>query len=383
MADTKQFLERFNRWKNGAPIQELYNAGRPVETFEDGKDPKLREEDPGLKAAFQYAISLKLDEFNEGKDKEKDLIIEKIRQEAPLSYGQYYDTTGDYRIDGALARYNGGKSKPVFDDNEAIEYIGQLENANKVGLKNGIWRTPKISGYDPYQIGMGLDTRYEHNPIVYNYLKSKNRLDDPWLTEKEELDLRMQTWKQKKKTIDKFVQQYGDRINQLGYNRAAGMLWHGHPYKMMNTPDSITGKAFLKSIEDGDQGLTGAFNAYYGYKDNAKRYKDRVNRDTAWTKSHQYAIPQEYNIEQDVEDFVKQNKEVLIENPVSLRVDRGTKDAKLIQNDIIDSLPYISKYKAQKRFMPVSIPKLPTAIDYIENYNRFWNNDEPILQMPR
>jgi hypothetical protein len=31
-----------------------------------------------------------------------------------------------------------------------------------------------------------LDIREEHNPIVYNYLKNKGRLNDPWLTEAEE-----------------------------------------------------------------------------------------------------------------------------------------------------------------------------------------------------
>lgn len=46
MKNTQEFLERFNRWKNGAPIQELYKAGRPV-TFEDGKDAtETPKEDP-------------------------------------------------------------------------------------------------------------------------------------------------------------------------------------------------------------------------------------------------------------------------------------------------------------------------------------------------
>lgn len=73
MADTKQFLERFNRWKNGAPIQELYKAGRPVK-FDDGKDEELKE-DPALRASLEYALALKLDRYNEGKDTEEPKAV--------------------------------------------------------------------------------------------------------------------------------------------------------------------------------------------------------------------------------------------------------------------------------------------------------------------
>ena len=79
MADTKEFLDRFNRWKNGAPIRELYKAGRPVK-FDDGKDVnKKPEEDPALRAALRAAIDYKLsldyDKYNEGKDAEEPKAV--------------------------------------------------------------------------------------------------------------------------------------------------------------------------------------------------------------------------------------------------------------------------------------------------------------------
>lgn len=119
MADTKQFLDRFNRWKNGAPIQELYKAGRPVK-FDDGKDVnKEPKEDPALRASLEYALALKLDRYNEGKDTEEPKAvaggynfnaIHKVAQNAPLSYGSYYDLTGDVNMDNRLPKYGDGKS---------------------------------------------------------------------------------------------------------------------------------------------------------------------------------------------------------------------------------------------------------------------------------
>jgi len=41
---------------------------------------------------------------------------------------------------------------------------------------------------------------------------------------------------------------------------------------MMNTSDSITGKAFQKAIDSGNKDLDTVFDAYYGYGSNAKRY---------------------------------------------------------------------------------------------------------------
>lgn len=167
-------------------------------------------------------------------------------------------------------------------DNSAMDYIGQLENAKKVGLKDGIWRPPTQPGYDKYQIGMGLDTRAEHNPIVYNYLKSKGRLNDPWLTESEEKDLRAQTYATKKNLVRRLAAQYGDGLSELGYSRIAGMVWHGDPALKMRNQNTTTGSAFKRAALINDNDLQSVFDAYYKYPANRVRYQDRYKNDVAW-----------------------------------------------------------------------------------------------------
>ena len=154
---------------------------------------------------------------------------------------------GKMPYENGLPKYENGT--PQFSVEDALQYIMNIENKYKVGLDNGIWRRPTDpKKYDVNQIAYGLDTRQEHNAIVYNFLKNKGRLDDPWLTEKEAHDLMLQTFNAKKYLMDKFVSKYGNNLSQMGYNRVASMLWHGHPFKMMNNPDSITGKALANAI---------------------------------------------------------------------------------------------------------------------------------------
>lgn len=169
----------------------------------------------------------------------------------------------------------------IFSDDDALGYVQQLENPNKVGWdkKNKVWRTPKQRGYDKNQIAYGLDIREENNPIVYNYLKSKGRLDDPWLTDSEAKNLMSQTWSTKKAVMDKLIQKTGGNISQRGYNVLSGMVWHGHPAKMALKSDSVTGKAFTNAIASGDRDLNSVFDAYYGYGSNATQFADRIRLD--------------------------------------------------------------------------------------------------------
>lgn len=68
------------------------------------------------------------------------------------------------------------------------------------------------------------------------------------------------------------------------------MLWHGHPFKKMNQADSVTGKALLTALAAGDKDLTGVFDAYYGYGDNAKRFASRINANAKYRKNYKPAI---------------------------------------------------------------------------------------------
>lgn len=169
----------------------------------------------------------------------------------------------------------------IFSDDEALGYVQQLENPNKVGWdkKNRVWRTPKQKGYDKNQIAYGLDTRKEHNPIVYNFLKENGRLSDPWLTDKEAKQLMAQTWNTKKAIVNKLIDKTGGNISQRGYNVLSGMAWHGHPAKMALNADSVTGKALMNAVASGDKDMDSVFDAYYKYGSNATQFADRIRSD--------------------------------------------------------------------------------------------------------
>ena len=187
--------------------------------------------------------------------------------------------------DAGLPRYAEGTELPI---EQMMPYILAVENPTKQGLANGIWRPPTDSSkWDTHAIGGGLDIREENNPIVYNYLKSKGRLNNPYLTVAEEEMLRKQTFE--KTTLPALRKMYGkykDKISEKGYARLAGMKWQGHPYLMAITPDSITGKAFLNAVASGDRDLDSVFDAYYKYPANAKRYGARINADVNYWKNY-------------------------------------------------------------------------------------------------
>jgi hypothetical protein len=186
--------------------------------------------------------------------------------------------------DAGLPRYAEGTELPI---EQMMPYILAVENPTKQGLVNGVWRPPTDSSkWDTHAIGGGLDIREGNNPIVYNYLKSKGRLNNPYLTVAEEEMLRKQTFE--KTTLPALRKMYGkykDKISEKGYARLAGMKWQGHPYLMAITPDSITGKAFLNAIASGDRDLDSVFDAYYKYPANSKRYGARINADANYWKN--------------------------------------------------------------------------------------------------
>lgn len=194
-----------------------------------------------------------------------------------------------------LPGYEPGKL-PV---DEMMPYILAVENPTKQGLVNGVWRPPTDSTkWDVHAIGGGLDIREQHNPIVYNYLKTNGRLASPFLTAREEEVLREKVFKKTMlPALQNVYNKYGDKISSKGYARLAGMKWQGHPFLMAISPDSVTGKAFIKAIESGDKDLDSVFDAYYKYPANAKRYAARIQADTNYWKNHDTVatkpVPQE------------------------------------------------------------------------------------------
>lgn len=107
MRDPKEFRERFKQYKAG---KLPYKAGLPL--YDGGRESEEQKEDPSLRAALEYALALKLDEFDKGKDVAGEYefdAIQKVSPDAGLSYGSYYDLTGDSGMDNKLAKYDKGK----------------------------------------------------------------------------------------------------------------------------------------------------------------------------------------------------------------------------------------------------------------------------------
>lgn len=187
--------------------------------------------------------------------------------------------------DAGLPKYADGIKGWLPD--YTMDYILALENPTKQGLQDGIWRPPTDSTkWDTNAMGGGLDIRQENNPLVYNFLLQNGRLNNPYLTEQEEYDLRTQTFNQNMlPALTRLHNKYGEQISPKGYARLAAMKWQGHPFLMATSPDSITGKAFLSAIASGDKDLDSVFDAYYKYPANAKKYASRIQSDEKyWNK---------------------------------------------------------------------------------------------------
>ena len=255
-----------------------------------------------------------------------------------------------------------GEFNISFSDDEALDYIRKLENPHKVGWDGKVWRTPKGKGFDNNQIAYGLDIRQENNPIVYNFLKTKGRLNDPWLTDAEAKKLTALTFAQKKDSIAKAIAIAGGNVSQMGYNRLAGMAWHGDPMKRLLDKDSITGKAFREEVANGNKEFTGTFDTYYNYGSNKKRYADRAAQD--YTFRPQYVLndagkklvinPAVYTKEQFQPDF---------------KLQQPTKTVYPLNNEVPQSISSWSGADA-----PNATPRMPSLQEqYDRRQNEMWD----------
>ena len=287
--------------------------------------------------------------------------------ELPYSAGKIIQDRSEeeqvYENGLSLPAYGGGKD----DVRGLLDYIGSLENPGRVGLKDGIWRPPTDSTkFDTHQIGMGLDIREEHNPIVYNYLKSKGRLQNPYLTEAEELALREQTWKQKAPILKRFDKKYN--LSDRGYYTAAGMLWHGHPFKMMNAEDSVTGRALADAIQNGDRDLDTVFDAYYQYGSNKKRFASRISANNKyWDSKKKIVKPKPKS------QLIEQLEQAPVYIPPFEVKQRGE-----TQYPISSNVPQtISSWSSANS--PAPFTRMPDLINIMDAYNKIVNEDSPLI----
>lgn len=139
------------------------------------------------------------------------------------------------------------------------DYLKAIENPNSVGYNPDTdrWVTPKAKGYDPYQIGIGLDTRT--NKAVRDFLKKTGRTRNPWLTQQEMEQLQNQSLQYFEDILEKNTK--GIKLSDAKRAITIGLLYHGHgPYlwkpngpKTQRMHDALfngSDKEFIDSVSD-------------------------------------------------------------------------------------------------------------------------------------
>lgn len=158
------------------------------------------------------------------------------------------------------------------------DYLKALENPNDVGYTFifgfGIWTPPKEKGFDPNQIGIGLDTKY--NKDVVEYLKQTGRTNNPWLTDQEMKDLQNKSLQYYEGVLDDYTKD----SNILDTKRAVaiGLIYHGYGPKLWNKSTKIS-RAFFNET---DKQFIDAVSDFYGNNTRAERHS------TFWNSNRKY-----------------------------------------------------------------------------------------------
>lgn len=352
------FRQRYENWKNGLKV---YDAGKVIE--KPNSPEEKQHEDAALLAALKYAIAVKLDKFDSGKDAVAGgynfNAIKQVSDEAPLSYGSYYDLTGDYKMDGifasgSLAKYNTGKdgAKDIYDK---LRNLGFDHNSALGILGNAM----QESSMNPDSVSKSKN----YHGLLQNSTAIRNAVHDMYGGYGIDQQLQyVSDWADAKKNItkgkhSKHVATYAGKYKKSGYK----------------TPEEAA-DAFMRYYER--PVILDNFGKVIGYQHRdkrinyAKRYSNQIKDQIAMPDSNQeivYEDPRNTN----TEPAVSTNAITPVVNP------------NIIQAQLKEILPHISETETDKPFIPIATPKLQTPIDLIENYNRFWNEDVPVLQMPR
>ena len=181
--------------------------------------------------------------------------------------GNIYNSDFKY-VENPYGDYN----KLRYDYIQAIENHG-LEGFNE---KTQIWRPPKKQGFDPNQIGIGLDMTT--NTTVKNFLKKNGRTKDPWLTHDEMIKLQQQRFDELEKVIDRRTK--GVKLSNQKRAMLMGLLYHGFgPFVW--TPNGPKTRAIHNALFKGkDSDLIEAISNFYNgsYTDRYKHHKEFWNK---------------------------------------------------------------------------------------------------------
>lgn len=157
-------------------------------------------------------------------------------------------------------------SDPTSDYNSLrTRYIEAIENPDRVGYDavNDRWTSPTQKGYDPNQIGIGLDKNT--NNTVKQFL-AKNKRN--WLTDAEMLDLQSKSFQYFEDILSRRTK--GMNLSNAKRAAAIGLLYHGHGPKLWDRKHALSRALFGGS----DWDFINAITRFYGTNTRATRHSE-------------------------------------------------------------------------------------------------------------
>lgn len=155
---------------------------------------------------------------------------------------------------------------PASDYNSLrASYIEALENPDRIGYDQARdrWTSPTQKGYDPNQIGIGLDKRTNND--VRQFLDTNKR---DWLTDAEMLNLQSKSFQYFEDVLARNTK--GLNLSNIKRAVAMGLLYHGHGKKLWNR-NHILSKALFNGS---DQDFIDAVTKFYGTNSRATRHSE-------------------------------------------------------------------------------------------------------------
>lgn len=234
---------------------------------EGGSIPKYQS--AGILKRIYYWRSPDYSKNKEGKPQSFSQAYNYARQQGDEDFW-WTDNKGNRNIYNAdfkltLPQRDAGDYKQIRYD-----YLQAIENPSNIGYDPDTdrWTTPKAKGYDPYQIGIGLDTRT--NNAVRNYLRKTGRTKNPWLTQKEMEQLQNQSLQYFENILEKNTK--GVKLSNTKRAITIGLLYHGHGPQLWNPNGPKTQRMHDALFNGSDQNFIDSVSNFYGNNSRAQRH---------------------------------------------------------------------------------------------------------------
>lgn len=192
-----------------------------------------------------------------------------------------------------LVGYTNGT--PNYDLTPIGPYIMQIENPDSAGYVNKRWynkaytdvhkNSPRI--WDSNQIGIGIDTRKNNNPVVQQYLRNTGQYK--YISEADEHFVRQQTIKDKNDTLDRLMQKNNININISPNKRAMaiGIIYQGLANQLFNPKTSLAKQLQYTFINGTDQQFADSITNFYNIFQNG-RFRERAKQNKEYWNTKLY-----------------------------------------------------------------------------------------------